>query len=103
MMSRMVDVVRRENLRRHVQSETSAADRLCETVSDAGLRKRLAAASMNIAAVEVFFLNAARSPAHEEDQWLDVAEHWLVVHTSVLRGLEFEASPNTAATEATAR
>ena len=92
----MIDVVRRDNLRCRIRSEASAADRLCEAVADPGLRKRIAAASMNIAAVEVFCLTAARLPAHEETSWLDVAEHWLAVHTSVLRGLEFEAAPNDA-------
>ena len=69
------------------------ATRLCETLTDPGLRKRLAGASLNIAAVEVFFLNADRAPANDEDQWLDIAEHWLAVHTSAIRGLEFEAAP----------
>ena len=69
------------------------ATRLCEAVTNPGLRKRLAGASLNIAAVEVFFLNADRAASNDEDQWLDIAEHWLAVHTSALRGLEFEAAP----------
>jgi hypothetical protein len=97
MMSVMTGAVRREHLRRQIRSEVSTAARLCEAVTDPGLRKRLAGASLNIAAVEVFFLNADRGPADGEDQWLDIAEHWLAVHTSALRGLEFEASPADAA------
>ena len=89
----MTGAVRREYLRHLIQSEVATATRLCEAVTDPGLRKRIAGASLNIAAVEVFFLNADRVPAHDEDQWLDIAEHWLVVHTSALRGLEFETSP----------
>ena len=69
------------------------ATRLCEAVTNPGLRKRLAGASLNIAAVEVFFLNADRAASNDEDQWLDIAEHWLAVHTSALRGLEFEVAP----------
>lgn len=95
-MSRMIDTARREHLRRQARSEAATADRLCETVTDPGLRKRIAAASLNITAVEVFFLNPARASSGEDDQWFDVAEHWLAVHTSVLRGLEFEASPSRA-------
>ena len=89
----MTGAVRREHLRRQIRSEVSAATRLCEAVADPGLRKRFAGVSLNIAAVEVFFLNGDRGPAQDEDQWLDIAEHWLVVHTSALRGLEFEVSP----------
>lgn len=92
-MSVMTGAVRREYLRRRIRSEVSTATRLCEAVTDPGLGKRLAGVSLNIAAVEVFFLNPDPVPAHHEDQWLDIAEHWLVVHTSALRGLEFEASP----------
>jgi hypothetical protein len=95
-MGRMIDAARREHLRRQIQSAASTADRLCEAVTDPGLRKRLVGASLNIAAVEVFFLNADQTPPGEDDQWLDVAEHWLAVHTSVLRGLELEASPSSA-------
>ena len=96
-MSCMIDLVRREHLRRRIRSEVSTADRLCEAVTNPGLRKRIAVVSINLAAVEVYFLNAARLPAHDEDGWLDVADHWLALHTTVLRGLEFEAFPNDAA------
>lgn len=93
MMSVMTGAVRRDYLRRLIRSEVSTATRLCEAATDPGLRKGLAGVSLNIAAVEVFFLNHDRASAHDEDQWLDIAEHWLVVHTSALRGLAFEASP----------
>ena len=89
-------VIRREQLRRQIRSEASTADRLCEAVTDSGLRKRISAASINLAAVEEFFLNTAGLPAHQGLAWLDVAEHWLAVHTSVLRGLEFELTPSIA-------
>jgi hypothetical protein len=97
MMGVMIGAVRREHLRRRIRSEVSTATRLCEAVADPRLRKRLARVSLNIAAVEVFFLNAERGSAHDEDQWLDIADHWLAVHTSALRGLEFEAAPADAA------
>jgi hypothetical protein len=93
MMSVMTGAVRREYLRRRIRSEVSTATRLCEALTDPGLRKRLAGASLNLAAVEVFFLNADRGSAHDEDPWLDIAEYWLAVHTGALRGLESEASP----------
>jgi hypothetical protein len=93
MMSLMTGASRREHLRRRIRSEVAMATRLCEAVTNPGLRKRLAGASLNIAAVEVFFLNADRAASNDEDQWLDIAEHWLAVHTSALRGLAFEAAP----------
>ena len=49
------------------------ATRLCEAVTNPGMRKRLAGASLNIAAVEVFFLRADRAASNDEDQWLDIA------------------------------
>jgi hypothetical protein len=94
MMIGMIDVTRREQLRRRIGSAVSMADRLCEAVTNPGLRKRISAVSINITAVEVFFLDVAPLPAHEEKRWLGVAEHWLAVHTSVLRGCEFEAAAN---------
>jgi hypothetical protein len=88
----MLDVARRERLRRLIQSEAATADRLCAAVTTSELRQRASAVSINITAVEVFFLNANRLPAHDEERWLDAAEHWLAVHMTVLRGLAIEAA-----------
>jgi hypothetical protein len=72
--------------------ETALADKLAETVTDGALRKRIAAASINIGAIEPFFLNHPLVRSAEDEQlWLEAAEHWLAIHVSVLRGLEYEA------------
>ena len=91
-VSRGADCIRREQIRSLIRLETALADRLAETVTDYALRKRIAAASINVGAIEAFFLNHPRlRSADDERLWLEAAEHWLAIHVSALRGLEYEA------------
>jgi hypothetical protein len=89
---RGADCSRREQIRDLVRLETALADRLAESVTDPALRKRIAAASINVGAIEAFFLNHPRARSAEDERlWLEAAEHWLAIHVSALRGLEYEA------------
>ena len=102
MMGVMVDVVRRDDLRQRIGAETATAGRLCEAVTDCELRKRIARISLNIEAVEVYFLDRiSHRSAVDEERWLDIANDWLAIHVSVLRGLQYEATVAGAAGAAT--